>query len=150
MNNVEEKYKESKNSDGMGCLFICIALFTWFFCIPSFVWWLFWWDHTNPWGDKIIAYPLICSKDYKGDRCTGEEKVGRPIRYRISKDRAEVFVLTITGIPPKKLIKCDIFDNENWECSLPDGSGKVFFVEGLQISNDPKVKYISQFRYRLF
>jgi len=150
MGDEEEIPKEPSKFDGILGLLIFIPLFVFFIFIPSFVWWLFWWNHPSPWGDKIIAYPIICSTDYKGVRCPGKEKLGLPIRYSVSKDRAEVFVLTIKGVPPKKLIRCNIFDTENWECSFPGGPGKVFFVDGLQISNDPKIKYVSQLRYRIF
>jgi len=144
----EEEYKEPSKFDEF-----TEKLGSWFYGIAAvllFVWWAIWWDHTSVWSDEITAYPITCSKNYKNNDCPGDEKLVHPISYMVNKERAEVVVMTIKGIPPKALTKCSIFDIENWKCPGGDGLPSVYFADGLPQSNNSKVRYVSQWRYRFF
>ena len=125
-----------------------IGLIVFFPIIIALIYWAFWWDHPKLWNNDIIAYPLICSKDYKDGKCLGNQTKGDTITFRVRVERGEVVIMTKKGTPPLTLTKCSIFDTENWECSYGKGSKKVFFVDGLRINNNPKVKYVSQWQYR--
>ncbi len=142
----EEEYQELSKFDQ-----IIDKFWLWVFKIAAFtffIWWVFWWDHSSIWSNKVIAYPLICSKEYIGDDCPGLESIYYPINYRISKERAEVVFMTTPSTSPITLPKCSIFDKENWKCPRGDGFTSVHFVNGIPQSPNSKVRYVSQWKYR--
>ena len=130
----------ASNDDGIGCFTVLII-----FCV-----FIFWLDFPNRWSDKAYMYPLICSKEYKNDKCTSFELTANKITYRINEARAEVVILTKEGSPPTALTNCSILDKENWECSYADGFGKIFLVDGIRQNQDTqqRFRFVSQWRYR--
>jgi len=143
---------EPKKPDTRDWLAALLAeLLTLILGLPIFIaliYWAFWWDHPKFWSNDIIAYPLVCSEDFKDEKCPGNQTKRDPITFRVRIERGEVVVMTKKGTPPLTLTKCSIYDTENWECSYGNRSKKVFFVDGLRISNNPKVKFVSQWQYR--
>jgi len=142
----EEEHKESGRYEENGD---DLFFFGWIFFFAFFVWWLFWWDKPSFWQNEIIAYPLTCSSQYKEDSCPENQATGTPITYRVRIERGEVALMTKMNVPPKILTECNIFGTENWDCPNKNGFGRVFFVDGKPKSYNPKVKYVSQWRFRL-
>jgi len=93
-------------------------------------------------SDEITLYPARCAdSNTPFDECKNVITLNRST-YKLNRQRAEAIYWyeTSWGDDLKKLVDCKIRNRKNWNCSFPDGSGKIVVRNGKGVETNPEAR----------